>query len=55
LLSFIYLPVKELFPKAYENICLFQEVVLLYFKLYLGVVEHWGQNKAADALRALTG
>lgn len=55
LLSFIHLPVKELFPKVYENVRLFQEVVLLYFKLYLRASEHWDQKKATEPIRSLTG
>lgn len=54
-LSFMHLPVKELFPEVYENIYLFQEIMLIYFKLYLRAIEHQDQGKAAESIRSLTG
>lgn len=55
MLSFIHLPDKELFPKVYENVHLFREVVLLYFKVYLRAIECWDQKKATEPVRSLTG
>lgn len=55
MLSFISVPVKELFPDIYENVYLFQEIMLIYFKLYLRAVGHQDQKKAAESIRYLTG
>lgn len=51
----IHVPVKELFPEVYENVYLFQEIMLIYFKLYLRAIEHSEQKKAAQSIRSLTG
>lgn len=55
LLSFIRVPVKELFPEVHENVCLFQEIMLIYFKLYFRAIEHQDQKKAAESVMSLAG